>query len=104
MPVSTPDPFDALADANRRALLQVLATGEMTVGELAKAVPISRPAVSRHLRLLEGAGLVSHRPEGTKRFYRLDDRGVEEMRRYMEQVWGEATRRYRLVVENTPES
>lgn len=61
------DPFDALGDANRRAIVRLLAAGDRSVRELADELPISRPAVSRHLRLLKQAGLVIDRPEGTRR-------------------------------------
>ena len=63
-------------------------------------MPISRPAVSRHLRLLKEAGLVDEEPEGTRRIYRLRAEGVEAMRAYLEQVWGETAARFRLAAEN----
>ena len=97
------DPFDALGDANRRAIVELLRAGDRSVRELADALPISRPAVSRHLRLLKEAGLVSDRAEGTRRLYRLHDEGIAAVREYLEQVWGEAAARFRLVAENTPE-
>jgi DNA-binding transcriptional ArsR family regulator len=71
------------------------------VRELADELPISRPAVSRHLRLLKDAGLVSDRPEGTRRLYRLHDEGIEAVRLYLERVWGEAAARFRIAAENT---
>ena len=95
-----PDPFAALGDPHRRAIVEALSHGERSVGELAEDLPISRPAVSRHLRLLKGAGLVHDRPDGVRRMYSLDERGYEEVRRYMEQVWGEATTRFRIATEN----
>lgn len=98
-----PDPFAALGDPHRRAIVEELARGEKSVRELADSLPISRPAVSRHLRLLKEAGLVTDRPEGVKRIYRLDDAGVTEARAFMEQIWGEAATRFRLAVENTRE-
>ena len=70
--------------------------------ELADALPISRPAVSRHLRLLKEAGLVIDRAEGTRRLYRLHDEGIEAVRAYLEQVWGEAAARFRIAAENVP--
>jgi DNA-binding transcriptional ArsR family regulator len=97
------DPFDALGDANRRAIVELLRAGDRSVRELADALPISRPAVSRHLRLLKEAGLVSDRAEGTRRLYRLHDEGIAAVREYLEQVWGDAAARFRLVAENTPE-
>jgi DNA-binding transcriptional ArsR family regulator len=95
------DPFDALGDANRRALVRLLADGDRSVRELADQLPISRPAVSRHLRLLKQAGLVVDRAEGTRRLYRLHDEGLATVRDYLEQVWGEAATRFRLTAENT---
>jgi DNA-binding transcriptional ArsR family regulator len=100
----TGDPFDALGDPNRRAIVELLRTGDRSVGELAEELPISRPAVSRHLRLLKEAGLVADRAEGTRRLYRLDDEGIVAVRKYLEQVWGEAAAaRFRLVAGNTSE-
>jgi DNA-binding transcriptional ArsR family regulator len=95
------DPFDALGDPHRRAIVELLARDGRSVGELARALPISRPAVSRHLRLLKEAGLVVEEPRGTRRIYRLHDAGVDAVRRYLEQVWGDAGVRFRLVAENT---
>ena len=95
--------LDALGDANRRAIVELLAAGDRSVSELAGELPISRPAVSRHLRLLKEAGLVADRAEGTRRLYRLDDEGIAAVREYLEQVWGEAAARFRLVAENTSE-
>ena len=69
--------------------------------EIADELPISRPAVSRHLRLLKEAGLVVEEPRGTRRLYRLHDEGVEAVRAYLAEVWGEAAARFRLVAENT---
>jgi len=95
------DPFDALGDPNRRAIVELLGAGERSVQELADALPISRPAVSRHLRLLKHAGLVVEQPRGTRRIYQLHDQGVEALRAYVERVWGEAAGRFRLVASNT---
>jgi DNA-binding transcriptional ArsR family regulator len=101
------DPFEALGDPNRRAIVELLGAsarrGEagQSVGELAATLPISRPAVSRHLRLLKAAGLVVEEPRGTRRIYRLHDEGIEAVRAYLERVWGEAAARFRLVAENT---
>ncbi len=95
------DPFEALGDPNRRAILTLLAEGDRSVGELASALPISRPAVSRHLRLLRDAGLVDEEPRGTQRIYRLHAEGLDRVRRYLEEVWGDAAARFRLMAENT---
>ena len=95
------DPFDALGDPNRRAIVELLGAGDRSVRELADALPISRPAVSRHLRLLKEAGLVADRAQGTRRVYRLEGDGVAAARAYLERVWGEAVTRYRIAAENT---
>ena len=98
------DPFDALGDPNRRAIVELLREGDRSVQELADELPISRPAVSRHLRLLKNAGLVADRSVGARRIYRLHDEGIEALRSYVEEVWGDATTRFRLFAENTVES
>lgn len=95
------DPFDALGDANRRAIVELLQGRDRSVQELADSLPISRPAVSRHLRVLKQAGLVIDRSEGTRRLYRLHDEGAEVVRAYLERVWGEASARFKLAAENT---
>ncbi len=94
------DPFDALGDANRRAIVELLGSGGHTVREIADALPISRPAVSRHLRLLKNAGLVIDEPRGTRRIYKLHDKGVQAVEAYLTQVWGDAAARFRLLAEN----
>jgi DNA-binding transcriptional ArsR family regulator len=98
------DPFDALGDPNRRAIVELIASGGRSVREIADALPISRPAVSRHLRLLKDAGLVVEEPRGTRRIYRLHAEGVEAVQRYLLQVWGDAAARFRLVAENTEQA
>ena len=95
------DPFDALGDPNRRAIVELLGAGERSVRELADALPISRPAVSRHLRLLKRAGLVVEEPRGARHIYRLHDEGVEAVRLYLARVWGEAAARFSLLAANT---
>ncbi len=94
--------FEALGDANRRSILRLLGEGELSVSELADALPISRPAVSRHLRLLSEAGLVEDREAGTRRIYRLRDEGVHAVQAYLEQVWGQAAARFSLFADNLP--
>jgi DNA-binding transcriptional ArsR family regulator len=94
------DPFNALGDPNRRAIVELLRDGDRSVRELADELPISRPAVSRHLKLLKDAGLVVDHAEGTRRLYRLHEEGVEAVRAYLEQVWGEAAARFKLTAEN----
>jgi DNA-binding transcriptional ArsR family regulator len=95
------DPFEALGDPNRRAIVELLGAGGRSVGEVADALPISRPAVSRHLRLLKEAGLVVEEAQGTRRLYRLHVQGVEAVESYLTQVWGDAVARFRLLAENT---
>ena len=93
--------FEALGDANRREILRILSGGDKPVQEIADAMTISRPAVSRHLRLLKDAGMVTERAQGTRRIYCLQERGIEAVREYLERVWGEAAARFRLLAENT---
>jgi DNA-binding transcriptional ArsR family regulator len=95
------DPFAALGDGHRRQILHLIAVEPRSVGALAAAMPISRPAVSRHLRLLKAAGLVEEEQVGTRRVYRLRDEGVEAVQDYLRSVWGEAAVRFRLLAENT---
>ncbi|MCL1592955.1 MAG: metalloregulator ArsR/SmtB family transcription factor [Actinomycetia bacterium] len=95
------DPFDALGDPNRRAILEHLSGEDLSVREISDRLPISRPAVSRHLRLLKNAGLVTDRSEGARRVYRLDRAGAAEVRRVMEDLWGSAGTRFTIAAENT---
>jgi DNA-binding transcriptional ArsR family regulator len=95
------DPFEALGDGHRRAIVELLGTGERSVREIADELPISRPAVSRHLRLLSDAGLVTAEPRGTRRLYRLHNDGAAAVRAYLERVWGEAAARFALAAENS---
>jgi DNA-binding transcriptional ArsR family regulator len=98
---SSGDPFEALGDPNRREILRLLSAGDKPVHELADALPISRPAVSRHLRLLKGAGFVTEQRRGTERVYHLQDQGLQAVHEYLEGVWGDVAVRFRLVAENT---
>jgi DNA-binding transcriptional ArsR family regulator len=104
-PVTRPDPagdpFEALGDSNRREILRLLSDGDKPVVEIAAAMTISRPAVSRHLRLLKDAGMVAERPDGTRRIYHLREEGLEAVQAYLERVWGEAAARFRMLTENT---
>jgi DNA-binding transcriptional ArsR family regulator len=98
------DALEALGDPSRRRIVELLgAPGRAgtSVRELADAMPISRPAVSRHLRLLKQAGLVVEEPRGTRRLYRLHDQGLDAVRAYLEEVWGDAASRFRLTADNT---
>ncbi len=98
------DPFDALGNPHRRAIVELLAARPQSVREIADQLPISRPAVSRHLRLLKDAGLVVEEPQGTRRIYSLQEQGVEAVRAYLTQVWGDAGGRFRLLAENSQDS
>ena len=95
------DPFEALGDPNRREILRLLSDGDKPVQEIAGAMTISRPAVSRHLRLLKDAGLVAEQAEGTRRIYHLEEEGMHAVQAYLEGIWGEAALRFRLLAENT---
>ena len=86
----TPDPFEAIADPNRRHLLEELRRGAKTVGELAEGLPISRPAVSQHLKVLLDAGLVGARPSGTKRIYSVENGGFMRLNMWLDQFWSES--------------
>jgi DNA-binding transcriptional ArsR family regulator len=95
------DPFEALGDPQRRAILSLLGGGPHAVGQLADVLPISRPAVSFHLRLLKEAGLVDEERSGTRRIYRLREEGLDAVAGYLEGVWGDAATRFRLLAENS---
>ena len=82
--------LDALGDGTRMAIFQRLANGPMAVNELAGMLPVSRPAVSQHLRVLKDAGLVTDRKDGTRRMYQLDPEGVARLRAHFDQVWEKA--------------
>lgn len=98
------DTFEALADANRRVILNLLGSNQLSVQQIADAMPISRPAVSRHLRVLSSAGLVVERREGTRHLFSLQEAGLREVREYLERVWGESATRFTLFAENTKET
>jgi DNA-binding transcriptional ArsR family regulator len=103
VPEPAADVFEALGDPTRRQILSLLGTGDRSVQEIADALPVSRPAVSKHLRLLKSAGLVAEEPRGTRRIYRLQDEGPAAVRGYLDRVWGDAATRFRLAAENLPE-
>lgn len=85
--MSQADAFAAIADANRRHLLEELRRGPKTVNELAEGLPVSRPAVSQHLKALRDAGLVSVRNEGTRRVYRVEEAGFLKLNLWLDQFW-----------------
>src|SRR5918911_1280177 len=84
------DGLAALGDPTRRTIFERVAARPSAVGELARGLPVSRPAVSQHLRVLKEAGLVSETPEGTRRIYRLDPRGIAAMRDWLDAHWAAA--------------
>jgi DNA-binding transcriptional ArsR family regulator len=91
----------ALGDPTRRAIFESLAERPRPVGELARELPITRPAVSQHLKVLKGAGLVTDRPAGTRRIYAVDPNGIEALRAYLDQFWMKTLAAYAAVVEQT---
>jgi DNA-binding transcriptional ArsR family regulator len=96
---SVDDVLDALGDPTRRAVLELLRGGERPVGELAAVLPVSRPAVSQHLRILRGAGLVSERRDGTRRLYRVDPDGLAALRTYLETYWNDVLAAFKGAAE-----
>jgi DNA-binding transcriptional ArsR family regulator len=86
--------IEALADGTRRRLLERMARGPLSVGELAEGMPVSRPAVSQHLGVLKRARLVTERREGTRRLYRVDPRGLAELRAYLDRFWDDVLAAY----------
>ena len=91
--------FAALGDATRRQIFERLAQRPMSVGKLASGLAVTRPAVSQHLKVLKGAGLVVDRQEGTRRVYRIDARGVEAMRAYLDRFWDRALAAFQAAAE-----
>lgn len=90
MSTYAPDAWSALGDPSRRHILRLLGAGPRSVAELARGLPISRPAVSQHLKVLKDAGLVAVRPQGTRRIYQVDPAGLQAMRAELEGFWGAA--------------
>ena len=95
--------MDALGDATRREIMERLRGGPRPVGEIAAGLPISRPAVSQHLRVLKEAGLVSDTRHGTRRIYRVDPGGVAELRMYFDEFWTTALAAFKAAAESTKE-
>ena len=91
--------LDALGDTTRRAIVERLRSGPKAVGELADGLPVSRPAVSQHLRVLREAGLVTERREGTRRLYRLDPDGLEQLRAAFDRFWTDALAAFEAAAE-----
>src|SRR4029077_2969575 len=98
------DGFAALADPTRRRLFERLARRSLSVGELAAGVPVSRPAVSQHLKVLKDAGLVTDEADGTRRVYRVDPRGIEAMKNYLDRFWDRALAAFKAAAEKETDS
>jgi DNA-binding transcriptional ArsR family regulator len=95
--------MNALGDPTRRAIFERLAEGPRPVGELAKDLPVSRPAVSQHLKVLKDAGLVTDRQEGNRRLYQLNPEGIGALRAYLDQCWNQALAAFKQAAEQTDE-
>jgi DNA-binding transcriptional ArsR family regulator len=93
----------ALGDPTRRAIFERLAQGPTAVGEIARDLPVSRPAVSQHLKVLKEAGLVTDRAQGTRRLYQLDPQGVGALRAYFDRFWNHALAAFKAAAEQTSE-
>ncbi len=96
------DGLGALGDPTRREIFERVARRPQAVGELARDLPVSRPAVSQHLRVLKEAGLVSDRAEGTRRIYAADPDGLAELRDYLDRFWSTALQSFKALVEQPP--
>jgi DNA-binding transcriptional ArsR family regulator len=99
-----PDGFAALADPTRRLVFERLARKALSVGELAATLPVSRPAVSQHLKVLKDAGLVMDEADGTRRVYRVNPRGIEAMKKYLDRFWDRALAAFKAAVEKEMDS
>ena len=93
--------FSALYDPTRRAVFERLRDGPRPVGEIARGLPVTRPAVSQHLKVLKEAGLVSDRSEGTRRIYYIDPKGLGAMRAWLDQFWDSALAAFAAEVERS---
>jgi DNA-binding transcriptional ArsR family regulator len=91
--------LDALGDPTRREIMERLRGGPLAVGEIAGGLPISRPAVSQHLRVLKEAGLVSKRKDGTRRLYRVEPNALADLRAYFDSFWEQALAGFKAAVE-----
>jgi DNA-binding transcriptional ArsR family regulator len=97
------DPWAALGDPTRKAIFECLVERPRAVVELARELPVSRPAVSQHLRVLKDAGLVVDRPAGTRRIYHVDPDGLAGLRAELDRFWGKALASYKVAVEQPTE-
>jgi DNA-binding transcriptional ArsR family regulator len=93
--------LECLSDPTRRRVFERLRSGPQSVGVLARGLPVSRPAVSQHLKVLKAAGLVSDRSEGTRRVYHIDPDGLGELRRWIDQFWDDALESFKHEVEQS---
>lgn len=91
--------FGALADPTRREIFERLARNPAAVGELARSLPVTRPAVSQHLKVLQDAGLVTHQREGTRRIYAVDPAALEAVRQYLDRFWSLSLSRFKAAAE-----
>jgi len=96
--------FVALADQTRRRVFEKLSTGPKSVGDIAHGLPVSRPAVSQHLRVLKEAGLVADRADGTRRVYAIDPQGLGALRKWLDQFWDTALQAFAEEVERSEKS
>src|SRR6476661_9745242 len=97
------DAMDALGDPTRRAIFERLQSGPRAVGEIARELPVSRPAVSQHLKVLKAAGLVTDQADGTRRLYRIDPDGVGALRAYFDRFWNQALAAFKAAAEREPQ-
>ena len=97
------DGWTALADPTRRTIFELVAGRPRAVGELAELLPVTRPAVSQHLKLLKRAGLVLDRAEGTRRIYRANPAGLEKLRAQLDRFWNQALANFKQLVEQSEE-
>lgn len=93
--------LEILADPTRQALVERLRGGPMPVGKLAAGLPVSRPAVSKHLRLMKAAGVVKMTEDGTRNLYELDLRSLDELRRYLDRFWDISLKRFKAAAEQS---
>jgi DNA-binding transcriptional ArsR family regulator len=95
--------MEALGDPTRQRIVERLAAGPVAVGELARELPISRPAVSQHLKVLKDAGLVTDRAQGTRRVYQLDPEGLSAVRAHLDGLWRQALGAFQAAADQPPE-
>lgn len=98
------DPIEVLADPSRKRIFELLKSGPMHVGRIAEQLPISRPAVSQHLKLLKEAGLVQEAREGNRHAYSIDPKGLARMQHWLDQFWGDALSAFKVEAERSAAS